>query len=114
MEEKFLELRAKIESLRKKNSHKKILHYPKDLRSEILSFLKDEGMSVSDFCKRTGFSFSTLNQWIRFSLIQKSCSKILEKESSFKPVSIKKESEKRVYILKGLSFDEICDLIGEL
>jgi len=114
VEEKLLELRCKIEGCRRSNSHKKRLHYPKDLKSEILSFLKKEGLSVSEFCKKTGFSFSTLNQWKKASCAKKRFFKVSKEESSFKAIPVKRDNKKKVYILKGLSFDEVLELLGEL
>ena len=114
MEKSFLDLKAKIDIFREEHSHKKRIHYPKFLRAEILSFLNKEGMSVYEFCRKAGFSLSTVNRWKKTSFAKESSSKILNKESSFKPVAIKRAEKKDLYILKDLSLEEICDLLGGL
>ena len=113
MEEKFLEIRAKMRGYQEKSAGKKRVHYPESFRREVLEFLETEKLSVLKFCKKTGFSHSTVSYWRKVSS-SKVISKPVKKESLFKPVSLREEKQKRVIILSGLSLEEMVQLVGEL
>ncbi|MBC6416195.1 MAG: hypothetical protein GDA46_07445 [Bdellovibrionales bacterium] len=114
MEDKFSLLKSKIEEYKEKNAGKKRIHYSESLKSEVASFLKEEQMSVSEFCKSTGFKVSTVNSWKKAFFGSKRSSKAVKKEPLFKSVFLRDERKKRVFVLCGLSLEEICELVGEL
>ena len=112
MEEKFLEIRAKMKGYQERSAGKKRVHYPESFRREVLEFLETEKLSVLKFCKKTGFSHSTVSYWRKVS--SSKVSKPVKKESLFKPVSLREERKRTVLVLSGLSLEEMVQLVGEL
>ena len=111
MEEKLEKLINKIKSYKEENADKRHIFYPKGLKTRNSQvFERVHKLKVSEFCKKTGLVESTVLRWER---VFKFSSSFKQSSSCFSELSLKKDSSsKQVYVLKGLSLEEIRELLG--
>ena len=107
----FEALNAKIKMYKEKGLGKKNIHYPTSLKKEVSKYLKSKQMTFSEFSQNTGLAHSTISRQQRAYKFSQST----HKESLFYPLSIEESSSlKKVWLIKGLSIEEMIELIREL
>ena len=111
MKDEFEVLKERIRVHQKRYAHRKHACYTKDIRRDVLEELDKSELKIADFCKGIGISKLTINRWKKLS---KASHYTHESPSSFVPLAIKKENKKEVYIIKGLSFEEVAHLLRGL
>ena len=109
MEDKLEKLIKKIKAYKEENANKKHTFYPKGFKKRGCQLLSEHKLKVSEFCKKTGLVESTVLRWER---VFKFSSSFKQSSSCFSELSLKKDSSsKQVYVLKGLSLEEISELL---